>query len=299
MLGIGEVQNCTGDGLKTGNASRICLAVALRLRVQSLAQSQVWVMNQSSSCNLWTGCQRAACTCYRGPPTSGQRVPLVKEHFLRYANFAADEVLCESLARLAQAYEYQKNQVVISQSSEGYCLYLVLQGQVRVNTLAASGRHVTFQLLSAGELFGELSAIDAERRLASVTTEVPTLVAMLRRQDFFALLDAHPFFVKHLLVHLVRRSRWLATKVFEYHALDVSGRIYAELLREAARSTSSPPTLDIADRDMASRVGTTRENVTRIYGRLRKLGIVERNTKQLKLLDLVRLQELLAQSEFN
>ena len=54
----------------------------------------------------------------------------------------------------------------------------------------------------------------------------------------------------------------------------------------------------MADRDMASRVGTTRENVTRIYRDLLTQQIIERSDQGLVVLDVPRLQGILAECEF-
>jgi hypothetical protein len=91
-------------------------------------------------------------------------------------------------------------------------------------------------------------------------------------------------------------SRWLTEKVFEYHAYNVKGRIYSELLRLCHEQDD--PDLSVTDRDMASRVGTTRENVTRIYRELKDNGIVSRRPAAIRILDTERLKTLLSESEF-
>ncbi len=95
---------------------------------------------------------------------------------------------------------------------------------------------------------------------------------------------------------MVRTNRWLTGKLFEYHAYDVRGRVYAELLRQSELSGDGG--IALTDKDLATRVGTTRENVTRIHGKLKKEKIIERHQSSIRVLDEVKLRQLLSDSEF-
>ena len=91
-------------------------------------------------------------------------------------------------------------------------------------------------------------------------------------------------------------NRWLIERLFEYHTYDVRGRVYLELLRLTEANADAPIT--ITDRDMASRVGTTRENVSRIHGKLRDAGLIIRDKSRLTVADRPGLEALLSDCEF-
>ncbi len=184
---------------------------------------------------------------------------------------------------------------IISQLERSTDVYLLLEGRVRVIMVASTGRQITYQILPAGQLFGELAAIDGGPRSAGVSAEDDVVLGRLDQKAFRALLAAHPTFAFAIMRRLASLSRWLSEKVFEYHAYDVKGRVYTELLR-MADETGGP--LHIADRDMASRVGTTRENVTRIYADLKQRDIIRRHPTSLELLDGDALRTLLTECEF-
>jgi CRP-like cAMP-binding protein len=97
---------------------------------------------------------------------------------------------------------------------------------------------------------------------------------------FLELVEREPKVQRVLLRQLVMTIRRLTTRVYEFSTLAVNNRIQAELLRLAnltpqegkcARITPVPTHVDIA-----SRISTHREAVTRELNRLSKLGVLER-----------------------
>jgi hypothetical protein len=97
---------------------------------------------------------------------------------------------------------------------------------------------------------------------------------------FRELLHSEPRVALALLPQLVMKIRALTTRVYEFSTLAVSNRIQAELLRLAslvpragkrARIDPAPTHTDIA-----SRISTHREAVTRELNRLSRSGLIER-----------------------
>jgi CRP-like cAMP-binding protein len=114
---------------------------------------------------------------------------------------------------------------------------------------------------------------------------------------FRELLDSEPGLAQALLPRLVKTIRALTTRVYEFSTLAVNNRIQAELLRLAslapkegkgARLKPAPTHAEIA-----SRVSTHREAVTRELNRLSRIGLIERQTGTLIVCDLDRLAAML------
>lgn len=99
-----------------------------------------------------------------------------------------------------------------------------------------------------------------------------------------------------MLPQLVTKIRALTTRVYEFSTLALNNRIQAELLRLAnlapkdgkgARIVPAPTHVEIA-----SRVSTHREAVTRELNRLSRIGIAERQGSALVIKDVDRLAEM-------
>lgn len=198
----------------------------------------------------------------------------------------------------SHAYRVLAGVEILAHMEPGRAVFMLLSGTVRVNMLAASGRQITYQLLEDGAMFGELAAIDQLPRSASISSETDVILAEISGDDFIALCRSNADFSVNVMQRLAGLSRWLTNRVFEYHTYNVRGRVYVELLR-LADAENGMSVHKISDRDMASRVGTTRENVSRTHSKLIEMNIIERTPKGLRIIDAQALQELLSDCEFN
>lgn len=195
--------------------------------------------------------------------------------------------------------EFAKGECVIDAAKAPTAVYLLLQGQVRVQLLGQGQREITYQLLNAGEMFGELACIDNGPRTADVTAETDVVVAQIPAAEFRNLLLKHAEFAMVILRRVVSLSRWLSERVFEYHAYNLMGRICAELLRLSRAAKGAD--FSVTDTDMASRVGTDRSMVNKLVRKIVKLepGALHRvpRSPHFRVVDASRLTALLARCE--
>jgi CRP/FNR family transcriptional regulator, cyclic AMP receptor protein len=139
---------------------------------------------------------------------------------------------------------------------------------------------VSFRDLPAGEMFGELSAIDGLPRSCSVVALTDTLVAVMSASLFWDLLRGHESVNAYILRRLTRLVRVLSERVVEFSTLTVQQRIQAELLRLARETAPGQKCAVIVSApthgELASRLSTHREAVTRGLGELARAGIIEK-----------------------
>jgi CRP-like cAMP-binding protein len=206
-----------------------------------------------------------------------------------------DPVL-ERLAGALKTQRFDRGTTVVRHNDDSRDFYLIISGAVRVSLVGSTGRSLTYQILPAGEMFGEVAAVDGNGRSASVIADQESVLGSLSAPAFMDLVRTSPEFAEVILHRLARLNRRLTNRLFEYHTYDVRGRVYLELLRLTESNADDPIT--ITDRDMASRVGTTRENVSRIHGGLREAGLIARDKSRLTVLDRAGLEAMLSDCEF-
>jgi CRP/FNR family cyclic AMP-dependent transcriptional regulator len=181
----------------------------------------------------------------------------------------------------------KRDQVVIQRDGTDRDVYFVIAGQVRVTAEAGRGRRIIFRELAAGEVFGEHSAIDGRARFADALALRETLLASMSPEAFRAVLANHASVRERLLRRLTGSVRELAGRLLELGAQPVQRRTWVELLRLARASgiEQNRARLEPAPthKDIASRVGTSREQVTRELSRLVREGLLERAGRSLML----------------
>jgi len=186
---------------------------------------------------------------------------------------------------------------IVGYQDETTDVYFVVQGRVRVTIFSSAGREVTFRDFAVGDFFGELSAIDAKPRSASVVALGESVVAAMPAPAFRDVLLQYPSVMEAILKRLVGSVRMLSERVLEFSTLAVRNRIHAELLRLARGSGGAGQTATITPlpthAEIASRVSTHREAVTRELNELARIGLVERQSQSLLIRDVPKLERML------
>ncbi|MEE9266069.1 MAG: helix-turn-helix domain-containing protein, partial [Gammaproteobacteria bacterium] len=100
-----------------------------------------------------------------------------------------------------------------------------------------------------------------------------------------------------VLCRLTELVRHLSDRVVEFSTLGVNNRIHAELLRLAKKVPGNGGLVEITHppthADIASRVSTRREAVTKEFSRLSDMGLIERRGKSLVVRDMERLERMI------
>ncbi len=189
-----------------------------------------------------------------------------------------DDVLAE-VARACHFLLARPRQVVMSRADPGRDCFFVLSGRLHVVALSPGGREVSFRDAHAGEILGEMAALDGRPRSATVVALQDSLLARLSPLDLKDLLRRHWSINERMLRHLARTARVLTERVYELSTLNVQKRLCAELLRLAlAAEGANNARVVLRDKpshkEIAARIGTSREQVTRELGELVRLGLV-------------------------
>lgn len=185
---------------------------------------------------------------------------------------------------------------VISRDAADRDVYLVVSGRVQVGAFSAGGKQVTYREIEAGDLFGELAAIDGRARSADVIALQDSLLAAMPPKAFLALLAAHQGPREWLLKRLTGTVREMTDRVFDLSTLGVKNRVHAELLRLArlGEVSGNVARIDPAPThgEIANRVSTYREQVTREMSLLVSQGVVAREGHCLVVRDMTLLERL-------
>ncbi len=209
-----------------------------------------------------------------------------------------DTPALEKLAGELDWRRFKAGQQVITRNAPDRDVYLVVGGKVQVVAFSASGKQITYREMGAGEHFGELAAIDGRARSADVIALEDSLLAIMGEATFGELLAKHEALRARMLRGLVGFVREMTDRVFELSTLGVRNRVHAELLRLARRAGVEGNVARICPAprhgDIASRVSTYREQVTRELSMLAAKGIMVREGDCLVVLDIVVLENLVA-----
>jgi len=200
------------------------------------------------------------------------------------------------IAKKCNGFRFEPDTIIVSHNDTDNDIYFILSGKVRITIYSASGKEITFRDQSAGEMFGEIAAIDHKPRSAHVLALKETHIAVMSAENFMWVLQNYPSLTQRTLVRLANLVRSLSERVIEFSSLGVKNRIHAELLRLARvnmdnvnRAMISPAPTHV---EIASRISTHREAITRELTQLTSSGLIEKNKNKLIINDVVKLESM-------
>ncbi|WP_181705154.1 Crp/Fnr family transcriptional regulator [Chthonobacter rhizosphaerae] len=194
-------------------------------------------------------------------------------------------------ARHVRIDRHDEGQWIVAHEDEDREVHAVVSGRVRVMIFGET-RELILGDLEAGAVFGDMSAIDGRPRSASVIALEPVTVATLPAAVFLDLIHRHPSVCDGVLRLLVARIRDLDHRVHELASLTVAERVRMELLRLARPVTGRPRTgvvPDVTHAEIAARIGTHREAVTRELGALARDGLIVKEAGRIVVADVLAL----------
>jgi CRP-like cAMP-binding protein len=203
---------------------------------------------------------------------------------------AIERAHAESLRALGRTRRYPAGSRLFNERDPGDAVLVLLTGRVKLSCVTGGGREALLGIREAGELIGEMSAIDAVPRSASATALEPVEVLAVSSEAFAAYLERTPSVALVLVRILNRRLRDADLKRIEYLAQDTVGRVCSRLVELADRFGASAADgthidLAITQDDLAGWTGSSREAAIRALRTLRELGWVSTRRRGVTLLD--------------
>ena len=196
-----------------------------------------------------------------------------------------NDQLLQAMADRGGVKTFPANAVLVNEDDDSDSIFILVKGKVKVYGAGANGREVVYTTLGAGEYFGEMT-LDGGPRSASVMTLEPTTCVVVTGANVRDFLGTHPDFALHLirkLIALVRRS----TDTVKRLALDDVYTRISKLLLELAETDENGRqvvTERLTQQDIADRVGSSREMVSRIFKQLTIGGYVVAEGKRVVIL---------------
>src|SRR5581483_4560922 len=163
-------------------------------------------------------------------------------------------------------------------------LFVIAQGQIRAFRVNAQGREQTLHIERAGATLAEVPVFDDGAYPATAVAEEPSTVLFLAKSDVRRFMLEHPEVGLTALKLMAQRLRGHAELVDALSLQQVGQRLARYLL---AQRVDAAPEVDLAvsNEELARRVGSVREVVSRTWKRLERDGLITRKGRRVMILD--------------
>lgn len=182
--------------------------------------------------------------------------------------------------------EYKTGQYVFHQDDKADQLFVIIEGEVSIETVNIDGKVTILTHLHKGDVFGEFGLLDSRLRSASAHIIRPTILAALSVQSFDDLIANNPDFAKKLMTGLVKRLRESNEQIESIVTKSLLQRTVQCLLQI---SSHQGPELLITQTGLADRLFATRERVNSKLKHLERLGAIKTGHGKILIKDVERL----------
>lgn len=185
------------------------------------------------------------------------------------------------VAALAVPKTVPKNTLLINEGDDSSSMYLIKSGKVNVTLSNEEGKEIILGTLCPGDHFGEISLLDGKPRSANIITLEKCELIVLHKTGFYDLLADKPLIAMGIIEYLCRRIRLITNSVQGLALLDVYGRLVKLLmeLSEPNESGEQVVKIPLTHKDIALRIGSSREMISRIMSELEKGAYLSTNNR--------------------
>lgn len=207
--------------------------------------------------------------------------------------FICSDEIATVIARAGRTNEYRPRAVIVRQGDVISLAYLIVTGRAKALLYTFDGQVVLLHDYRDGDLFGAIEESDRTPQDADVVASGEVIALAIDAGELAALAQQFGCIGLALSRMLLKRLRHTTRRMYEQAALSAVGRVHAELLRLARMTgdmTIRPaPVLS----ELAQRVATTRETVSRTVNALDRRGFIRREDGGLRIVAPERLEEMI------
>lgn len=214
------------------------------------------------------------------------------EALSRVAIFAGlDASLRREVLDRCPARTIAAGRMIVSAGERADRFFVVLSGRVRVFHLSAQGQQQILHLFGPGDIFGEAAMFAGGDFPANADTTEDSLLLEVRRSVLLDLIRRRPDAALRMLAGMSAKLREFAGLIESLSLKDVPARVAAALLSESHRAGAMEFRLKEPKRQLALRLGTTPETLSRTLSRMQSDRMIEVRGSRIRILDAGALQK--------
>jgi CRP/FNR family transcriptional regulator len=212
-----------------------------------------------------------------------------------------DDEHLQQIAAICHRKSFAKGESLFAEGDDATGFYLLAKGGIKLCRISPDGREKVLHFVHPGETFAEAAFFGDGRYPAEARGVDAGEVIFFPRDSFMGLLERNPRFSLNLIISLSLLLRRFARQIEELSFAEVPNRLAAYLVEMAGRKSTSYQgkiylDLDMKKGELASRLGTVSETLSRSFRKLREEGVIEVDGSRVVILDM---QALVALSAMN
>lgn len=211
-----------------------------------------------------------------------------------------DAEYLHELAAMTVRRAVVKGETIFAEGDPATGFYLLASGSVKLRKTSPEGKEKVLHFVHPAETFAEAAFFGDGRYPAEARALEKGEVLFFPREAFLGMIERNPRFSLNLIVSLSLLLRRFARQIEELSFAEVPARLASYLLELAAKKSTTFQgktyfDLDMKKGELASRLGTVSETLSRSFRKLKEESVVEIEGNHVIILDMGRLKALAGQ----
>ena len=211
------------------------------------------------------------------------RKTLVLKHIPLFSSLTPGEM--EALSQRAVEKRFASGEVLFHEGEPSSGIYLLGQGSVKIYKTSGSGREIMLAVESAPSSVAEVPMFDGGPYPASARALEDVVAYHISKQDFQQVCRQNPELPLKVLAVVGQRLRHLVRVVESVTFGSVRQRLARALLEFGDQAKTPAFPLPVTHEELAFRLGTVREVVSRNLSRFQAEGLIRIQKREISLLD--------------
>lgn len=203
-----------------------------------------------------------------------------------------DKSELDSIVGIVSVRKVARGETVFFQGDPATGFYTLLSGSIRIYKASPEGKEYTLHVIRPGQMFAEAAIFGGAVFPANCMALEDSTIAFFPKDKFIKLISESPQISLKMISALSRFVREFNQQIEDLSLKEVSSRLAAYLLRKSEESGKKSVILQRSKSELANSLGTISETLSRNLKKMRELGIIEVDGKEIKIIDRNRLQQL-------
>ena len=212
-----------------------------------------------------------------------------------------DEHLAE-VAAISARRTFARGESLFTEGEPANGFYLLAAGNIKLCKVSPEGKEKVLHFVHPGETFAEAAFFGDGKYPAEARAMEAGEVLYLPKEGFLELMGRNPGFSLNLVISLSLMLRRFARQIEELSFADVTSRLASFLVRRAEEKSTTYGGITYVDLgikkgEVASRLGTASETISRTFKKLKEEGIIEVQGNRVVIHQMEKLQKLCERHE--
>ena len=204
-----------------------------------------------------------------------------------FSGLSEDQI--ERIKEISYSKNYLKGEVIFNPSEKGDHFFILRKGKVKVFK-TAKGKEQIIKIFDKPALFGEAASFTGKNFPAWAEAIENSEILIIPRHRFLQLLKEDPEIGMKLLSVMAQRLIHLTNVIENLSLKNALSKVASYILRkyEELEEKEIPFSTSMASMEL----GLTKETVSRMLGKLKELGIIEKSKSRIRIKNLEALKDI-------